>query len=173
MPTHRFTAAAPLLSWISLSAKPANGCMQRTFIKSPLATKRHGQRQCDGTVTEAGFPQLVHNRSSSRPLTPIWGCGVLVSRLDGSRTVGLRHAHLTGGDPSLPFAVSFGQRQLFEVQGSLFALDVRQCSTLAANLSIPKAIIRDGTIPYSRLDIGGSAGCLFKSRSRHPTPPPT
>jgi hypothetical protein len=65
MPTHRFTAAAPLLSWISLSAKPANGCMQRTFIKSPLATKRHGQRQCNGMVTEARFPQLMHISSVS------------------------------------------------------------------------------------------------------------
>src|SRR6266702_851476 len=66
MPTRKFTAAAPLLSWISLSAKPAIGCMQRTFIKLPLETKRHAKRQCDGTVTEARFPQLMHIRSSVR-----------------------------------------------------------------------------------------------------------
>lgn len=38
--------------------------MQRTFIKLPLATKRHAKRQCDGTVPETRFPQLMHIRAS-------------------------------------------------------------------------------------------------------------
>ena len=96
MPTHRFTAAAPLFSWISLSAKPANGCMQRTFIKSPLATKRHSQRQCDGTVTEARFPQLMHNRSSVSPAHAYPGFGILQAAVHCLMTTHYRRSRYQG-----------------------------------------------------------------------------